>query len=98
MVGLIIALIDSDDRLATIAVAALVAGGLVSYIRAKAEALNIQCSGGIAERTERLILTLTAIGFDGLGFPYALAIGIWVLLILATVTVIQRILIVKAAI
>jgi CDP-diacylglycerol--glycerol-3-phosphate 3-phosphatidyltransferase len=98
MVGLIIALIDSDDRLATIAVAALVAGGLVSYIRAKAEALNIQCSGGIAERTERLILTLTAIGFDGLGVPYALAIGIWVLLILATVTVIQRILIVKAAI
>ena len=98
MVGLIIALIDSDDRLATIAIAALVAGGLVSYIRAKAEALNIQCSGGIAERTERLILTLTAIGFDGLGVPYALAIGIWVLLILATVTVVQRILIVKAAI
>ena len=98
MVGLIIALVDSDDRLATIAVAALVAGGLVSYIRAKAEALNIQCSGGIAERTERLILTLTAIGFDGLGVPYALAIGIWVLLFLATVTVIQRILIVKAAI
>jgi CDP-diacylglycerol--glycerol-3-phosphate 3-phosphatidyltransferase len=98
MVGLIIALIDSDDRLVTIAVAALVAGGLVSYIRAKAEALNIECAGGIAERTERLILTLTAIGFDGLGVPYALAIGIWVLLILATVTVIQRILIVKAAI
>ena len=98
MVGLIIALIDSDDRLATIAIAALVAGGLVSYIRAKAEALNIHCSGGIAERTERLILTLTAIGFDGLGVPYALAIGIWVLLILATVTVVQRILIVKAAI
>lgn len=98
MVGLIIALIESDDRLATIAIAALVAGGLVSYIRAKAEALNIQCSGGIAERTERLILTLTAIGFDGLGVPYALAIGIWVLLILATVTVVQRILIVKAAI
>lgn len=98
MVGLIIALTDSDDRLAKIAIAALVAGGLVSYIRAKAEALNIQCSGGIAERTERLILTLTAIGFDGLGVPYALAIGIWVLLILATVTVVQRILIVKAAI
>jgi CDP-diacylglycerol--glycerol-3-phosphate 3-phosphatidyltransferase len=98
MVGLIIALIDSDDRLATIAISALVAGGLVSYIRAKAEALNIQCSGGIAERTERLILTLTAIGFDGLGVPYALAVGIWVLLILATVTVVQRILIVKAAI
>jgi len=98
MVGLTIALIDSDDRLAPIALAALVAGGLVSYVRAKAEALNIQCSGGLAERTERLILTLSAIGLDGLGVPYALTIGIWLLLFLANVTVVQRILIVKAAI
>jgi CDP-diacylglycerol--glycerol-3-phosphate 3-phosphatidyltransferase len=67
-------------------------------VRAKAEALNIQCSGGLAERTERLILTLTAIGLDGLGVPYALTIGIWLLLFLASVTVVQRILIVKAAI
>lgn len=98
VVGLIIALVDIDDPLAPIALAALVAGGLVSYIRAKAEALGIECSGGIAERTERLILTLTAIGLDGLGVPYVLAIGIWALLLLATVTVVQRILIVKAAI
>jgi len=98
MVGLTIALINADDPLAPIALAALVAGGLVSYVRAKAESLNIECSGGIAERTERLILTLTAIGFDGLGIAYALTIGIWLLLILATVTVVQRILIVKAEI
>jgi CDP-diacylglycerol--glycerol-3-phosphate 3-phosphatidyltransferase len=98
VVGLIFALIDIDDPLAPIALAALVAGGLVSYIRAKAEALDIECSGGIAERTERLILTLTAIGLDGLGVPYVLAIGIWALLLLATVTVVQRVLIVKAAI
>ena len=98
MVGLTVALIGKDDRLAPIALAALVAGGLVSYVRAKAEALNIQCSGGLAERTERLILTLTAIGLDGLGVPYALGIGIWSLLILASVTVVQRILIVKAEI
>jgi CDP-diacylglycerol--glycerol-3-phosphate 3-phosphatidyltransferase len=98
MVGLTIALINFDDPLAPIALAALVAGGLVSYVRAKAESLNIKCSGGIAERTERLILALTAIGFDGLGIPYALTIGIWALLILASVTVVQRILIVKAQI
>jgi CDP-diacylglycerol--glycerol-3-phosphate 3-phosphatidyltransferase len=98
MVGLVIALIDIDDPLAPIALAALVAGGLVSYVRAKAEALHIECSGGIAERTERLILALTAIGLEGLGVPYALTIGIWALLILATVTVVQRILIVKAEI
>jgi CDP-diacylglycerol--glycerol-3-phosphate 3-phosphatidyltransferase len=44
-----------------------------------------------------LIISLTAIGLEGLGVPFALAIGIWLLLILAVVTVIQRILIVKAA-
>ncbi len=97
MVGLILALMNSDDPLAPIALVALVSGGLVPYIRARAEAHGIECSGGIAERTERLILVLTAIGLDGLGVPYALTIGIWALLILTIVTVVQRVLIVKAA-
>ncbi|CAN2202445.1 PgsA Phosphatidylglycerophosphate synthase [Candidatus Nanopelagicaceae bacterium] len=97
LLGLCIALIESNDPLVPIALGALVAGTLVPYIRAKAESLGIDCSGGIAERTERLIIALTAIGFEGLGIPYALAIGVWLLLSLAVVTVIQRILIVKAA-
>ena len=97
LLGLCIALIDSNDPLVPVALGALVAGTLVPYIRAKAESLGIDCSGGIAERTERLIIALTAIGFEGLGIPYALAIGVWLLLSLAVVTVIQRVLIVKAA-
>lgn len=97
LLGLILALIESDDRLLPVALGALVAGTLVPYIRAKAESLQIECSGGIAERTERLIIALTAIGFEGLGIPYALAIGVWVLFVLAVVTIVQRILIVKAA-
>jgi CDP-diacylglycerol--glycerol-3-phosphate 3-phosphatidyltransferase len=97
LLGLCIALIDSNDPLVPVALGALVAGTLVPYIRAKAESLGIDCSGGIAERTERLIIALTAVGFEGLGIPYALAIGVWLLLSLAVVTVIQRILIVKAA-
>ena len=97
LLGLILALIESDDRLLPVALGALVAGTLVPYIRAKAESLQIECSGGIAERTERLIIALTAIGFEGLGIPYALAIGVWVLFVLSVVTIVQRILIVKAA-
>ena len=96
LVGLILALLDSNDPLIPIALGALVVGTLVPYIRAKAESLGIECTGGIAERTERLIIALTAIGFEGLGIPYALAIGVWTLLALAAVTVVQRILIVKA--
>jgi len=49
----------------------------------------------MAERTERIIITLTAIGLDGLGVPYALAIGFWILFVASTVTVIQRILVVR---
>jgi len=98
LLGLVLALIKANDSLVPVALGALVMGTLVPYIRAKAESLGIECSGGIAERTERLIIALTAIGFSGLGIPYALAIGVWLLFILATVTVVQRILIVKAAI
>ncbi|MSX99741.1 MAG: CDP-alcohol phosphatidyltransferase family protein [Actinobacteria bacterium] len=97
LVGVAIYLIDENDRITAVVLGALVLGSLVSYIRAKAESMQIECSGGIAERTERLIIALTAIGFEGLGIPYSLAIGMWLLLILAAVTVIQRILIVKAA-
>ena len=97
LVGLTIFLVNENDPIAGVVIASLVFGSLVSYIRAKAESMQISCSGGIAERTERLMVSLTAIGLEGLGVPFALAIGIWILLILAVVTVVQRILIVKAA-
>jgi CDP-diacylglycerol--glycerol-3-phosphate 3-phosphatidyltransferase len=97
LVGVALFLIDRDDRITPVVLGALVLGSLVSYIRAKAESLQIECSSGIAERTERLIIALTSIGFEGLGVPYALTIGMWLLLILAAITVVQRILIVKAA-
>lgn len=97
LIGVSLYLISQSDSLVSVALGALVLGSLVPYIRAKAESLQIECSGGIAERTERLIIALTAIGFEGLGVPFSLAVGMWALLILAAVTVIQRILIVKAA-
>jgi CDP-diacylglycerol--glycerol-3-phosphate 3-phosphatidyltransferase len=97
LLGLTIALIRTNDPLAPVALGALTVGTLVPYIRAKAESLGIECSGGIAERTERLIIALTAIGFAGLGIPYALAIGLWLLFALGAITAVQRILIVKAA-
>jgi CDP-diacylglycerol--glycerol-3-phosphate 3-phosphatidyltransferase len=97
LLGLTIALIETNDSLVPVALGALIMGTLVPYIRAKAESLGIECSGGIAERTERLIIALCAIGFEGLGIPFALAIGVWLLFILAAITSIQRILIVKAA-
>jgi len=97
LVGVSIYLINNDDSLAIVVMVTLVTGILVPYIRAKAECFGIECSGGIAERTERLIISLVAIGFSGLGVPYIMAIGMWLLAVLGTYTVIQRMLIVKRA-
>jgi CDP-diacylglycerol--glycerol-3-phosphate 3-phosphatidyltransferase len=95
--GLLIYLAKKNDHLAFVLIVSIVAGFLVSYIRAKAESLQIECRGGFAERTERLIILLTAIGFTGLGVEYILTIGIWFLAIASVVTVFQRLRIVWKA-
>jgi CDP-diacylglycerol--glycerol-3-phosphate 3-phosphatidyltransferase len=46
---------------------------------------------GIAERTERLLITLVAAGLTGLGVPYVLTIGLWALAVLSVVTFGQRV-------
>ena len=98
LIGLIFFLDRSNDRLLPVAAIALVFGILVPYIRAKAESLGIACSGGLAERTERLIIMLLAILLHGLGISFALAVGIWLMAFLGAVTSLQRILIVRRAV
>mgnify|MGYP000959662131 FL=1 len=97
LLGVSIYLINNDDPLSFVVIATLVTGMLVPYIRAKAESFSIECTGGIAERTERLIIAMSAIALDGLGLPYVLAGGMWLLALLGAVTVIQRMLIVRKA-
>lgn len=97
LLGVSIYLINNDDQLSFVVIATLVTGMLVPYIRAKAESFGIECSGGIAERTERLIMAMSAIALDGLGVPYVLAGGMWLLAGLGAVTVVQRMLIVRKA-
>ena len=71
---------------------------MVSYIKARAESLGIACSGGLAERSERLIIALTAFGLHGLGVDYAMSIGIWILAIISIFTMAQRMMIVYKAV
>ncbi len=89
-VGLLIYVAKENDLLSYPLIVSIVAGFLVSYIRAKAESMEIECKGGFAERTERLIILLAAIGFTGLGVPHVLAFGIWFLAIMSIFTVLQR--------
>jgi CDP-diacylglycerol--glycerol-3-phosphate 3-phosphatidyltransferase len=88
--GLLIYLAQNADPLSYVLLVSIVSGFLVSYIRAKAESLQIECKGGFAERTERLIILLTAIGFTGLGVDYILTIGVWALALASVFTVLQR--------
>ncbi|WP_084338320.1 phosphatidylinositol phosphate synthase [Actinomadura oligospora] len=81
---------DDQDGLAAVALYCLVAGVVVSYAKARAEGLGYTCNVGIAERSERLIIVLVAAGLDGLGVPYILTFALWLLAVLSTVTVGQR--------
>ena len=80
----------NNQTLSVVVLINVVLGFLISYIKAKAESLDIECNGGFAERTERLIITLVALGVAGLGFSVALVLGMWILLIASLVTVVQR--------
>ena len=80
----------NNQTLSVVVLINVVLGFLISYIKAKAESLDIECNGGFAERTERLIITLVALGVSGLGFSVALVLGMWILLIASLVTVVQR--------
>jgi CDP-diacylglycerol--glycerol-3-phosphate 3-phosphatidyltransferase len=87
--------IVNENDLYPLILISIVLGFLISYIRAKSESYGVPCTVGIAERTERLLITIFAIGFEGLGIPYALSIGMWLLVLVSTVTVLQRVVVVR---
>ncbi|GAB3285148.1 CDP-alcohol phosphatidyltransferase family protein [Sinomonas notoginsengisoli] len=86
-----------DFATGVLAVVCLALGNIVSYARAKAESLGYSANVGIAERAERLVSTLVVTGLVGLGLPVQFLTWTLALLALASaVTVIQRVLTVRA--
>jgi len=74
----------------------LVAGSLTSYARARAESLGMQAKGGIAERSDRLVSILLMTGLSGmLDLPILMEVTLWALAVASTITVAQRILMVR---
>lgn len=71
---------------AALAVVALVGSLLVSYTRARAEALGAECKAGILTRSERVLIVGVGLCAD------LLSLAVWVLLVLSWLTVVQRIL------
>ena len=92
-----------NDLLAALAIYCLTMGSVTSYARAKAESLGMQAKVGIAERSDRLVAILVMTGLAdllrllGLGdWPMLLIpITLAVLALASTVTVVQRVLVVR---
>jgi CDP-diacylglycerol--glycerol-3-phosphate 3-phosphatidyltransferase len=87
----------NDHVMAAVALFCLVSGALVSYAKARAQSLGMDADVGIAERPERIIIGLVASGLSGLGVPYVLPVGLWLLAAVSTVTFGQRVAAVRAA-
>jgi CDP-diacylglycerol---glycerol-3-phosphate 3-phosphatidyltransferase len=84
-----------DNQVAAAAtVVAVLASLMVSYTRARAEALGVECKVGIASRAVRVVILSAGILFADLGL---LAPSVYVLAGLGTITVLQRIFHVRAA-
>jgi len=73
------------DHYSLLPMAILGAAALVSYTRAKADALGYDATGGLMERAERFL----TLGF-ALLFPVLLMATLWVLFTLTALTAIQR--------
>jgi CDP-diacylglycerol--glycerol-3-phosphate 3-phosphatidyltransferase len=66
-------------------VAVLAVSSIISYERAKAESLGLSAKGGLMERAERVILLCFGLLFDALLVPV-----LWVMLVLVSITAVQR--------
>jgi CDP-diacylglycerol---glycerol-3-phosphate 3-phosphatidyltransferase len=83
--------------LAALAIYCLVLGSITSYARARAEALGMQAKVGIAERSDRLVAILVMTGLaDIFNTLVLIPLTLAVLAVASTVTVFQRILVVRS--
>ena len=75
----------------------LVAAQVVSYVKARADSVNLPIGGALAERAERNVVGLVGTGLAGLGVHHALAICTWALAAACVITVVQRLVQVRNA-
>jgi phosphatidylglycerophosphate synthase len=85
---------QGNDLAAAAVVVAVLASLMVSYTRARAEALGVECKVGIASRAVRVVILSAGILLADLG---ALEPAVYVLAALSTITVLQRIFHVRKA-
>lgn len=71
-------------------------GSFTSYARARAESLGFEAKVGIAERADRLVLILVMTGLGAIfDLPVLMYVALWLLAFASTITVAQRIWVVR---
>lgn len=77
---------------AGVALWALIAGQVTSYVKARGESLGLDANGGLAARADRILVAFLGLVLAGVGVPYALEVAVLLLALLGTWTVGQRML------
>lgn len=92
--GVAFYLMSCDDMIgALLTFLALVGSMMVSYVRARAEALGANCSVGLMQRPERVVVTSIAVIAAGIAhMNLIIVIGMALIALLANITAIVRIL------
>jgi CDP-diacylglycerol---glycerol-3-phosphate 3-phosphatidyltransferase len=86
-----------SENLAALALYCLVMGSITSYARARAESLGMEAKGGIAERADRLTAILVMTGLSAIfDVPLLIPVALGVLAVASTITVVQRIWLVRS--
>lgn len=80
-----------DSEALVLLYVAIVGSLLVSYTRARAESVGLECQKGFLTRVERVVLLITAL------IVGQVRIGLWLLAILSQITALQRIYVVWRA-
>lgn len=76
---------NDSAHMSVLPFAVMAVSATISYERAKAESLGLQAKGGLMERAERIILLCLGLLFDNLLVPI-----LWIMLVLTTITAVQR--------
>lgn len=83
---------NDQPILGAVVLSSVVGMQIISYVKARAEGLGFTCNVGIAERFERLILLGITALVAAAGVSWALPVGMWLLLVLVVITILQRVL------
>jgi len=86
---------QGNDIAVAACVVAVLSSLMVSYTRARAEALGVECKVGIATRAIRV--TILSVGLVLASVGDVLAIAVYALAVLSTITVVQRVVHVRTA-